>query len=70
MSSPRRGPKVDPSGVQAERTAAAVAAEQAALERERESRNRLVELDRHKSEFISSISHELRTPLTSISGYL
>ncbi|MEP6461811.1 MAG: HAMP domain-containing sensor histidine kinase, partial [Frankiaceae bacterium] len=66
----RRGPKVDPSGEQAERAAAAVAAEQAALERERESRNRLVELDRHKSEFISSVSHELRTPLTSISGYL
>lgn len=53
-----------------QRVAAAVAAEQAALERERESRRQLIELDRHKTEFISSISHELRTPLTSISGYL
>ncbi len=50
--------------------AAAVAAEQAALERERESRQRLAELEAHKTEFVSSISHELRTPLTSISGYL
>lgn len=54
----------------AERTRHALAAEQAALERERESRHRLTELDRQKTEFISSISHELRTPLTSISGYL
>jgi signal transduction histidine kinase len=31
---------------------------------------RLRELDRSKSEFVSSVSHELRTPLTSIAGYL
>jgi len=30
---------------------------------------KITELDRAKSEFISSISHELRTPLTSIKGW-
>jgi signal transduction histidine kinase len=29
----------------------------------------LVELDRLKDEFVSTVTHELRTPLTSISGY-
>jgi signal transduction histidine kinase/CHASE3 domain sensor protein len=31
---------------------------------------RLQELDRSKTEFMSTVSHELRTPLTSIAGYL
>jgi signal transduction histidine kinase len=31
---------------------------------------RLEDLDRQKTEFLSTVSHELRTPLTSIQGYL
>ena len=41
----------------------ALATEQAAVER-------LRELERAKSEFVSTVSHELRTPITSIIGYL
>lgn len=36
---------------------------------ERRAREAAAELERAKSEFLSSISHELRTPLTSILGY-
>jgi PAS domain S-box-containing protein len=36
---------------------------------ERRARRAAAELERAKSEFLSSISHELRTPLTSILGY-
>ncbi len=48
------------------------AAEQAlvfALDKERETNQRMHDLDRAKGEFVSSVSHELRTPLTSIVGY-
>jgi PAS domain S-box-containing protein len=48
------------------------AAEQAllfALDKERETNKRMLELDRAKGEFVSAVSHELRTPLTSIVGY-
>lgn len=34
-----------------------------------EANNRLRQLDRMKSSFLSSVSHELRTPLTSILGF-
>jgi len=38
-------------------------------ERQRELVDQLQELDRAKSEFLSTFSHELRTPLTSIRAY-
>lgn len=41
-----------------------------AYERERLTVAKLQDLDRAKTDFMSSVSHELRTPLTSIIGYL
>jgi signal transduction histidine kinase len=35
-----------------------------------EQNERLLELDRMKDQFVSSVTHELRTPLTSMIGYL
>jgi PAS domain S-box-containing protein len=40
-----------------------------ALQKEREAVERLQDLDRSKSDFVSMVSHELRTPITSIVGY-
>ena len=39
-------------------------------EKRRQAIEQLQELDRQKSDFLSTTNHELRTPLTSISGYL
>jgi signal transduction histidine kinase len=50
------------------RLAATRAAEAAGLERE--MLDRMEELARAKSDFVSTISHELRTPLTSVMGYV
>ena len=40
-----------------------------ALDKERETNQRMLDLDRAKGEFVSAVSHELRTPLTSIVGF-
>ena len=40
------------------------------FEQQRQLVEQLRELDRAKSDFLSTVSHELRTPLTSISGYV
>lgn len=48
------------------------AAEQAlmeAREKDRETIERMRQLDQAKNDFVSAVSHELRTPLTSIIGY-
>ncbi len=41
-----------------------------ALATEQEAVERLRELERVKSDFVSTVSHELRTPITSIMGYV
>ncbi len=48
----------------------AEAIQRALLEREHEVVERLTQLDRDKTDFVSSVTHELRTPVTSMLGYL
>jgi len=52
----------------AEQAAVAISNAQA-YKREKESVERLADLDRLKTEFIATITHELKTPLTSLMGY-
>ena len=52
----------------AEQSAVAISNAQT-FRRERQSVERLADLDRLKTDFIATITHELKTPLTSLMGY-
>lgn len=40
-----------------------------ALQQERSVAERLIQIDRDKSDFVAAVTHELKTPLTSLLGY-
>jgi signal transduction histidine kinase len=68
---PRHWTAAEVATVQQVATFLARAINQAEYETQRgEYIGRLEDLDRQKTEFLSTVSHELRTPLTSIQGYL
>jgi two-component system phosphate regulon sensor histidine kinase PhoR len=70
-SGPRRWTETEAALVQQVATFLARAITQAEYDAQRsEHIGRLENLDRQKTEFLSTVSHELRTPLTSIQGYL
>ncbi len=48
----------------------AEAMQRAMLAREHEVVERLTQLDRDRTDFVSSVTHELRTPVTSMLGYI
>ncbi len=68
---PRRWKPAEVATVQQVANFLARAISQAEYEEQRDDYvSRLENLDRQKTEFLSTVSHELRTPLTSIQGYL
>ena len=68
---PRRWKPAEVATVQQVANFLARAISQAEYEEQRHDYvSRLENLDRQKTEFLSTVSHELRTPLTSIQGYL
>ncbi len=73
MARTAESPLLGPSPSRGPSRVGAAGAEEAlreAYERERQMVERLQELDRVRTIFVSSVSHEIRTPLTSILGYL
>jgi signal transduction histidine kinase len=50
--------------------AATIAVRARAYDQERETAEKLAELDRQKGEFLAIVSHELRTPLTAVKGFV